>query len=79
LQFLNRYDILISERERKIPKTRKEKNMTINEFLNKNENNKELKGKILEVCGANSKNWWDNTERVLEKVDVSATHIYLYV
>jgi hypothetical protein len=53
--------------------------MTVIEFLNKNENKNELKGKVLEVRGANSKNWWDNTERVLEKVGISTTHIYLYV
>lgn len=53
--------------------------MTVNEFLNNNEGNNELKGKILEVRGANSENWWDNTERVLKKVDISTTHIYLYV
>jgi hypothetical protein len=61
------------------PKNQKGKNMTVIEFLNKNENKNELKGKILEVRGANSKNWWDNTERVLEKVGISTTHIYLYV
>ena len=61
------------------PKHQKGKNMTVIEFLNKNENKNELKGKILEVRGANSKNWWDNTERVLEKVGISTTHIYLYV
>jgi hypothetical protein len=53
--------------------------MTVIEFLNKNENKEELKGKILEVRGAKSKEWWDNTDKVLEKVGISTTHIYLYV
>lgn len=53
--------------------------MTIIDFLSNEKNKSELKGKQIVVRGAESPYWWDNTDKVLEKVGISIDSIYLYV